>query len=1098
MSYIINLDLDICALDFGQAPCQAVGAAGTECYNTWESCKDRNNYKKSIRTVSFTSDSKTYPNAVPCVKSVDFSPSLVYPHRGLGEREKATLTFQDFPLDDFFLDKYHNTRLLDTTGSFFARLIERKAFFIGREIRINELLFFVESIQGPDANGKVRMVVKDPLKILDAKFSNAPALSRGELAETITDSANSLTITPLDVFNDYPESISNTLLHSGDIGNIVWNKAGATVQTNVIDNHLGNQVADAFIPNNGVAGATLLQVVPAVNRGQPIILSWYVSVDTPGIAIEMRIYEDSQNDYVYASFDMDTGEVITSGESSNRIDFLAAGSVENIGPEGRIWYRVWLQYEMDHALADIPTVEMQVLNQGDGSIPLYIWGAMHDLSGDLHPLLPTVDTIAVLDTHFIRLGDEIIHYMNRDPDTGVISGLSRGQWDTFPEEHQAGTHAQLCLAFDNFHILDVIYLLVGYRTTFPIKYLDLAGWEALRALLPNTRVTRIISSPTSVNELINDILKDTLSLLVWDRKNELLRFFPWFIPIPGPKLFTRENIKAFNIDWGQTIRYSRMWYSFYMIRETFTRVNIKVDLDFENPNAFGSPVIYKHEAKWVRDNAVAETTASDYFSWLKSRPLFVLFEVDASVDIRVAEVVLIQMSNMVDENGEANPRYFQIAGLRPKNKFSVLEATAFEVPLYETPDEETGEATISPSSIIDGEFSDDTTLVLKPSFNINPAFTGETYKYQNHLGEPIWVTHTPDWETITQVTINAIIDEWTLDVTQTVLRSVQPHNLLIWSEQYENNIYNEWGSTYGAIDVIDPLAPDGTPTADEVFGQVIASTWWETGARRVQVIDFDIPTDTDITFSFYAHQRYDIILGRGFLGLWLGTLSKEGGGPAGLNPEMNVFTGAIGTGRREGDADLVIRGLRSIPVPGTLWHRYVFQATTTGDFNLARGRMAAGVSTVWDFNEPEFDGKPIYVWGLQLTLSEDVMEYVKTEGTPVEPFPVGNILELGDITAATEKARTEYAYFNPTGEVISKPGANQVQVSDPALYQIGAKVSFQNTDENIFTDEYEIVDITADVIDVFPAIQSDLPPGTNIELIGFTNIPGYWPPYRIH
>jgi hypothetical protein len=62
---------------------------------------------------------------------------------------------------------------------------------------MEERIFVLDRIDGPDTNGQVRLVAKDPLSLLDDKRTLAPRQNRGELAGTIDDTDTILTLKPV-------------------------------------------------------------------------------------------------------------------------------------------------------------------------------------------------------------------------------------------------------------------------------------------------------------------------------------------------------------------------------------------------------------------------------------------------------------------------------------------------------------------------------------------------------------------------------------------------------------------------------------------------------------------------------------------------------------------------------------------------------------------------------------------------------------------------------------------------------------------------------------------------------------------------------------
>jgi hypothetical protein len=135
----------------------------------------------------------------------------------LGKRAQATVTFQDHPTSDVKLDPYVAERGVNPMerGTFWGKLQARWPYHKGRKVRIRDGYitqspsamvtreYLIDSIDGPDASGRVTLRAVDPLRILDDKTSQAPTQSRGELSADMTAVATSLTVTGA-VLADYP------------------------------------------------------------------------------------------------------------------------------------------------------------------------------------------------------------------------------------------------------------------------------------------------------------------------------------------------------------------------------------------------------------------------------------------------------------------------------------------------------------------------------------------------------------------------------------------------------------------------------------------------------------------------------------------------------------------------------------------------------------------------------------------------------------------------------------------------------------------------------------------------------------------------------
>lgn len=222
---VVELDLDTCSLDYGVAPCTATGAAGEECWNTRHTCQDVENFTITTTTYRFSEPSSNLPAGItmfPCLKGVDLAPAKITPGEGLGYRAAVTVTLQDFSHHDRGIDPYVSTRTYDPSaqGTFFGKLFARNPFWQLREMRIRtgyltdpfdwanfrSRVYVIDSISGPDSNGRVRIIGKDLLKLADDDKAQCPVASEGSLSADITAVATSLTLIPAGVGADYGTS----------------------------------------------------------------------------------------------------------------------------------------------------------------------------------------------------------------------------------------------------------------------------------------------------------------------------------------------------------------------------------------------------------------------------------------------------------------------------------------------------------------------------------------------------------------------------------------------------------------------------------------------------------------------------------------------------------------------------------------------------------------------------------------------------------------------------------------------------------------------------------------------------------------------------
>lgn len=222
---VVELDLDFCSRTYGVAPCTAsVGLTGVQkCFNTYSTCQDTANYGRTTKTYKFTSQTSFLPigeNVFPCITSVDLAPVQIDP-KGFSVSGSITVELQDFPHHDRGIDPYvaDRTYTPSQSGTFFGKLRGRNPYLENRVMRIKEAYvsddrtiysrtrtYFIDRMEGPDANGKVRIIGKDALRFADAEKAKAPAVSKGSLSADIDGSVTSFTLTPSGIGAEYPSS----------------------------------------------------------------------------------------------------------------------------------------------------------------------------------------------------------------------------------------------------------------------------------------------------------------------------------------------------------------------------------------------------------------------------------------------------------------------------------------------------------------------------------------------------------------------------------------------------------------------------------------------------------------------------------------------------------------------------------------------------------------------------------------------------------------------------------------------------------------------------------------------------------------------------
>lgn len=228
---IVEIDQDFCSLTYGTSPCAAsLGVTGArKCFNTLKTCQSVANFDKTTLTLRFCMPTSSFDRkvrAIPTVTAVGTNPTEINIGGGdinqspLGRRASVTVDFRDIPYNDRLVDKYRTERSYkpEDLGSFWSKWLARNPYYQNRPIRIREGYigqsvesmrtrhYFIDKIDGPDSNGRVKVTAKDVLKFADNKKAQCPKPSNGRLDRDIDSDDTYFSLLPEDIGEEYPES----------------------------------------------------------------------------------------------------------------------------------------------------------------------------------------------------------------------------------------------------------------------------------------------------------------------------------------------------------------------------------------------------------------------------------------------------------------------------------------------------------------------------------------------------------------------------------------------------------------------------------------------------------------------------------------------------------------------------------------------------------------------------------------------------------------------------------------------------------------------------------------------------------------------------
>lgn len=219
--YEVLLQVNVCGLTYGQAPCTATGGPGFECYNCFATCQDKPNYLETPQTISLGMNSTIQPifdggvrNAYQCLVGYPkYTPTLLKRGEGVAIRGGVDITAQDFVMLETaqggMVDHHQSTRDNPMAGTFWGKFKARFPYYALSKVSIHYwevsadgsdgalvdvLEYRLETIQGPDKSGNVVLKCRDVLTAIDKESAQIPEADGAALTASINPTATTIAI----------------------------------------------------------------------------------------------------------------------------------------------------------------------------------------------------------------------------------------------------------------------------------------------------------------------------------------------------------------------------------------------------------------------------------------------------------------------------------------------------------------------------------------------------------------------------------------------------------------------------------------------------------------------------------------------------------------------------------------------------------------------------------------------------------------------------------------------------------------------------------------------------------------------------------------
>lgn len=301
----------------------------------------------------------------------------------------------------------------------------------------------------------------------------------------------------------------------------------------------------------------------------------------------------------------------------------------------------------------------------------------------------------------LRIGDELMTYSGRATSTNGVefTGVQRGTDRTQATSHDFDASVQQCIRYDNATLINVIINLLQDRGGLDAAYMaDFAVGEAsneeIATYLSFARVTRVLTEPYGVAELIAELAEQLQFFIWWEETEQLvkLRAIRGFDAEPIT-LSDEANIisGSFSIADKPKERASQVWvyYGQRDFTESDTNVNnyanqyVIADLESETDQLYGAASIRKIFGTWISQGIIAQTTATKLISKYVDTPVEGKLRVDVKDgSFQIGSVFYISHYLDVDQFGARLVRPWTVVSREEVVPNEVVEYVVEETGLY--------------------------------------------------------------------------------------------------------------------------------------------------------------------------------------------------------------------------------------------------------------------------------------------------------------------------------------------------------------------------------------------------------------------------------
>ena len=293
----------------------------------------------------------------------------------------------------------------------------------------------------------------------------------------------------------------------------------------------------------------------------------------------------------------------------------------------------------------------------------------------------------------VRIDKELMSFTR----SGDVFAVSRKSFGSGAQEHDADATVQQCLEYTDVNVIDIVRDLL-LKAGIDSAFIPYAEWETERDdwLLFN-EYSRVISKPTGVSQLLNEICEQSLISIWWDERVQEIKLKSMSPPLDISTIPTLTDNASFikgslQITRLTEQRITQLWlYSELKNQaddnkkqENYQQVDITVDAKSEDANSLGDVKERIILGTWLTGvgDAVKLDMSIKTINKFKKTPIKATFSCDAKDgDVWTGDIIFIETDKIQDIFGQPTTLIMMVTKARESQagtKIVYEASTAFD------------------------------------------------------------------------------------------------------------------------------------------------------------------------------------------------------------------------------------------------------------------------------------------------------------------------------------------------------------------------------------------------------------------------------------